>query len=254
MARLRLYALTAVGAFFLVYELLTEAMSPQGPSLAGFVWILLFIPMYAVGAWLTWRLPDHPQAIRLLVSGTAFAAGGAFGSLMASQPQVINSSWFPVLSMLSLEAEAIGGLAIGLLIGSYPDGFVERRWQRLTLRCLWISLLGPPLTLLASPAVPVSPWVADGVTVPNSYAVSWLAWLAEPALVLALNSWVVGAAGVLVMCARYVAADAAGRARMRFLFVVVVVGLALYLAAGVAITLSVPEDSGLVVTLLTLGG
>ena len=71
---------------------------------------------------------------------------------------------------------------------------------------------------------------------------------------LALNSWVVGAAGVLVMCARYVAADAAGRARMRFLFVVVVVGLALYLAAGVAIALSVPEDSGLVVTLLTLGG
>src|SRR5215211_8172881 len=96
--------------------------------------------------------------------------------------------------------------------------------------------------------------VADGVTVPNSYAVSWLAWLAEPALVLALNSWVVSAAGVLIMCARYVAADAAGRARMRFLFVVVVVGLALYLAAGVAITLSVPEDSGLVVTLLTLGG
>src|SRR5829696_7156084 len=75
MARLRLYALTAVGAFFLVYELLTEAMSPQGPSLAGFVWILLFIPMYAVGAWLTWRLPDHPQAVRLLVSGTAFVAG-----------------------------------------------------------------------------------------------------------------------------------------------------------------------------------
>src|SRR5215217_4830684 len=96
--------------------------------------------------------------------------------------------------------------------------------------------------------------VADGVTVPNSYAVSWLAWLAEPALVLALNSWVVSAAGVLIMCAPYVAADAAGRARMRFLFVVVVVGLALYLAAGVAITLSVPEDSGLVVTMLTLGG
>ena len=254
MPRLRLYALTTVGAFFLVYELLTEAMSPQGPSFSGFVWILVFIPMYAVGVWLTWRLPDHPQAVRLLVSGTAFVAGGAFGSLMASQPQVINSSWFPALSMLSFEAEAVGILAMALLIGSYPDGFVERGWQRLTLRCLWISLLGPPLTLLASPVVPVSPWVADGITVPNSYAVGWLTWLAEPALVLALNSWVVGVVGVLVMCARYAAADAAGRARMRFLFVVVVVGLALYLAAGVAIALSVPEDSGLVVTLLTLGG
>ena len=52
---------------------------------------------------------------------------------------------------------------------------------------------------------------------------------------LAVNSWVVSVVGVLVLCARFVAADAAGRARMRFLFVVVVVGLALYLAAGVAI-------------------
>ena len=53
-------------------------------------------------------------------------AGGAFGSLLASQPQVINSSWFPVLSMLSLEVEAVGILAMALLIGSYPDGVVER--------------------------------------------------------------------------------------------------------------------------------
>ena len=105
MARLRLYALTTVGGLCLVYQLLTEAMSPQGPSLSGSVWILIFIPMYAVGVWLTWRLPGHPQAVRLLVSGTAFVAGGAFGSLMASQPPVINSSWFPVLSMLSLELE-----------------------------------------------------------------------------------------------------------------------------------------------------
>jgi len=74
MARLRLYALTTLGALFLVYELLTEAISPQGPSLSGFVWILIFTPMYAVGAWLTWRLPGHPQAVRVLVSGTAFVA------------------------------------------------------------------------------------------------------------------------------------------------------------------------------------
>ena len=40
----------------------------------------------------------------------------------------------PVLSMLSLEVEAVTALALALLIGSYPDGFVERTWQRLTLR------------------------------------------------------------------------------------------------------------------------
>ena len=157
MARLRLYALTTVGGLFIVYELVTEAMSPRGPSLSDLVWILIVIPMYAVGAWLTWRLPTHPQPVRLLVCGTAFVASGALGSLVDSQPQMINSPWAPVLSMLSLEAQAVGLLAMALLIGSYPDGFVERSWQRLALRCSWVVLLGPPLALLASPVVPVSP-------------------------------------------------------------------------------------------------
>ena len=130
MARLRLYALATVGAFFLVYELLTEAMSPQGPSFFGFVWIFIFIPMYAVGVWLTWRLPTHPQPVRLLVAGTALLTGDAFWSLLASQPSMINSPWFPVLSMLSLEIGTAGILAVALLIGSYPDGVVERAWQR----------------------------------------------------------------------------------------------------------------------------
>jgi hypothetical protein len=75
MARLRLYALTTVGGLSLVYEFVTEAMSPQGLSLSDSVWILIVIPMYAVGAWLTWRLPTHPQPVRLLVSGTAFVGG-----------------------------------------------------------------------------------------------------------------------------------------------------------------------------------
>ena len=64
MARLRLYALTTVGGFLLTYQLLNEAMSPDGPSFTDLVWVLLVVPMYAVGAWLTWRLPTHPQPIR----------------------------------------------------------------------------------------------------------------------------------------------------------------------------------------------
>jgi hypothetical protein len=149
MARLRLYALTTVGGLCLVYQLLTEATSPQGPSLSGLVWILIFTPMYAVGAWLTWRLPTHPQPVRLLVCGTALLAGEALGSVMASQTQLINSQWFPVLSALNLEVQAVGILAAALLIGGYPDGSVERAWQRLALRCCWVCLLAPPLALLA---------------------------------------------------------------------------------------------------------
>ena len=89
MARLRLYALTTVGGIFLAYELLAEAMSVRGPSVSDFIWILSASPMYAVGAWLTWRLPRHPQAIRLLVSGTAFVLTGEFGPLIDSQQEMI---------------------------------------------------------------------------------------------------------------------------------------------------------------------
>ena len=253
MARLRLYALTTLGGLCLVYELVVEAMSPRGQALSDLVWILSVVPMYAVGAWLTWRLPTHPQPVRLLVSGTAFVATGAFGSFIASQPEMIESQWAPVFSTFSLEAQAVGSLAVALLIGGYPDGSVERSWQRLTLRCSWIVLIGPPLALLASPVVPVSPFIAEDLTLPNPYAVSWLAWLAQPAIWLAVNSWWVSVVGVLVLCARFVAADAAGRARMRVLFVVVVVGITLYAAGTVALALGAPEDSALVVTLISLG-
>ncbi|HEX3197639.1 MAG TPA: sensor histidine kinase, partial [Propionibacteriaceae bacterium] len=144
-------------------------------------------------------------------------------------------------------------LAMALLIGSFPDGFVERRWQRLALRCSWVVLLGAPLALLASPVVPVSSDAAPyRPAIPNPYAVSWLAWLAQPAAWLALNSGWVLLVGVLVLCARFVAADAAGRARMRVIFVVVL-GLLLYFAGMVAPALGAPEDSALVVTLNTLG-
>jgi signal transduction histidine kinase len=251
MARLRLYALTTVGGLSLVYQLLIEAMSPQGQSLSNLVWILIVVPLYAVGVWLTWRLPIHPQPVRLLVSGTAFVANGAFGTL-ASQLQ-INSAWAPVFSTLSLEAQAIGSLAVALLIGSYPDGFVERSWQRLALRCSWVVLLGPPLALLASPVVPASPWDTVDFAMPNPYAVSWLAWLAQPAAWLAVNSWWVAVVGVLVLCARFVAADGGGRARMRVLFVVVVVGITLYAAGTVALALGAPEDSALAIAVISLG-
>jgi hypothetical protein len=72
MARLRLYALTIVGGLCLVYEFVIEAISPRGMSLSDLVWILIVIPMYAVGAW---RLPTHPQPVRPAEGCSAIAYG-----------------------------------------------------------------------------------------------------------------------------------------------------------------------------------
>jgi signal transduction histidine kinase len=107
--------------------------------------------------------------------------------------------------------------------------------------------------LLASPVVPASPWDAVAFAIPNPYAVSWLAWLAQPAAWLAVNSWWVAVAGVLVLCARFAAADGEGRARMRVLFGVVVVGITLYAAGTVALALGASEDSALAIALISLG-
>ena len=100
--------------------------------------------------------------------------------------------------------------------------------------------------------MPVDPYVTE-IRLPNHpYAVSWLAWLAEPALRLAMHSWWVIFVGAFVMFARFVAADAGGRVRMRVMFVGVV-GITLYAAGFVMQALGAPEDSALVVTLLTVG-
>ena len=135
---------------------------------------------------------------------------------------------------------------MALLIGSFPDGFVERRWQRLALRCSWvIPLVRRWLCLLTCRAR------VRGLCGSSTVRGELIAWLAQPAARLALNSgWVllVGAGLVCPLCR----ADAAGRAQLRVIFVVVL-GPLLYFAGMVAQALGAPANSALVVTMNTLG-
>jgi signal transduction histidine kinase len=252
-ARLPFFVLTGLGAIFLGYWVFGNVMQSQ--SVGGMLWDLIaYVPVYALGVWLSWRLPGNPQALRLLVAGTGWLAGSAFFTLLDNQPWIISSPWFPVLSTLSLEAEAMAVLAMAYLMAGYPDGPVERSWQRIALRCAWVGLLGPLLGLLASPVVPVSPWAAAGFGVSNPYALPSLSWAAEPALWYALNSfWAAVIVGIVVFFARFVAADAAQRARMRFLFVVLVLGLGFWAAVGLVRALGASEDSALVYVFSLLG-
>ena len=149
MARLRLYALATVGAFFIVYELLTEAMSPSGPVTRRLC-VDFHLHSYVRRGRMAHVAVAHASATRSVTRCRNHTlTGDAFSSLLASQPSMINSPWFPVLSMLSLLV-GTGILAVALLIGSYPDGVVERVAESGPAMLLAGSL-APPLALLASP-------------------------------------------------------------------------------------------------------
>ena len=128
---------------------------PQGPSLSGLVWILIVIPMYAVGAWLTWRLPTHPQPVRLLVCGTAIWRRGA----RVGHGQPAKNDQLPVDSGAQ-HAKSRGGKRwehwpwrfSSAAILTAPSNAGGSGWLCAALA----HLLGPPLALLASPVVPVS--------------------------------------------------------------------------------------------------
>ncbi len=249
MARLRWYALTTVGGLFIAYQLLADAMSPDGVSRCGLVGPSSVIPMYAVGAWLTWRLPD-PSA-----SGSVTRRGTAHVGVRSGR------SWQPAtVDQLAVvpgaqRAESRSGSGGGAGYGA-ADRELSRRLRRTELAAADAAIFvghssGSPLALLASPVVLVSSWVTEAIF-PNPYAVNWLAWLAEPAVSLALNSeWVIFV-GVVVLCARFVAADAAGRVQMRVIFIAIRRTAALR-RRFITSALGAPEYSALVVTLLTLG-
>ena len=251
MARLRLYALATVGAF-----LPRVRAAHRGNVSSGPVTLRPLDPQLRSHV-RTGRMADvstslAPQPIRLLVAGRTHRGRGVH-ILPGTQPQLINSALYPVLIALELELASVAILATALLIGAYPDGVVERAWQRLALRCCWVVLLAAPLALLASPVTPVSEWVAERVAVANPLRGGWLGWLAEPALEFAAQNWWPNVVGVVVLCARFAAADAAGRARMRFMVLVLVIGMTLWSADAIASAFGVRGDSAVVVTLITLG-
>ena len=54
----------------------------------------------------------------------------------------------PWLNLVSQFATVLSVTLSGVLFGSYPDGVVERPWQRRVLAALWAQLALPPLLLL----------------------------------------------------------------------------------------------------------
>ncbi|MDQ0379708.1 sensor histidine kinase [Amycolatopsis thermophila] len=186
------------------------------------------VPLFAVGVWLVRRRPDHPQARRLLLIGSTLAVNAGLeapirSAYLAHGP----GGWFWAANLLwqyTAVLSLIGGV---LQLASYPDGVVEKRWQRVALRLMWLHLLLPPLLLLSRPDLVIDPYLLDpSPVVASPFAVSWLFWLGGPLAAILNGNY--GLVVAVILFVRFAQAGREQRARMRLLVVVTALLLVCY--------------------------
>ena len=214
-----------------------HAFSTAGPHgvLGALGWTALGVtPLFAVGVWLSGKRPDHPQARRLLLLGVALAVNvGIEGPIQNALRDRGPGPWLLWPNVLSQYTGMLSMIAAVSLVASYPDGVVERRWQRLLLRANWLHLLVPPLLLLTSPTLAIDHYLADPAPqIANPFALPWLAWLAPPLAFIAVGYYG-GFVIIPILFVRFRQADARQRARMRLLVYVAAALLVVYPAQGV---------------------
>jgi signal transduction histidine kinase len=228
-SRVNLYSLVVLGGIGLLvagWRAIVEGHATflHGPheALGPFGWLVFgVVPGFLVGTWVALKRPDHPQARRMQVLGSAWSVhlAGA-GLLQTAAGHGAPGPWFCLANVAVQLTAVAAGVAGVLAFASFPDGKVERPWQRWALRAVWLQLAVPPLLLLASPTVvsaayQLEPYLAEPAQrVASPFVVPWLRWLAEPLEGLQ-TGFLGGLIMVAVLAARFVRADRAQRARMR---------------------------------------
>jgi signal transduction histidine kinase len=206
-------------------------------ALGGLGWLAIGVaPIFAVGVWVVCRRPEHPQARRMLLVGSTLTLNVALeGLIQEAAGRWGTGTWLWWPNLIYQLTGTLGMIYGVLLLASYPDGTVERVWQRRVLRGIWLYLLIPPLLLLARPTLLFDGYLFDtDPGVPSLFAVPWLEFLSGPLSSLHLYYYG-GLAVVAVLFVRFAQADRAQRARMRLLVYVtasLIVTTALTLGLG----------------------
>lgn len=210
-------------------------------------WVIVAVlPSYLLAVWLSHRRPDHPQTRRLLIASTAGAVSVALEGVIRSIYGNVShpGDWFWLFNLVHQYCHVIGMAATGVLIASYPDGTVERRWQRRVTRALWWLLAVPPALLLTRSQLLISPYLfATPMEVASPFTIDWLTWLGRP-LEAVLASYLGAIVPVGVLMVRFVQAGAAQRDPMRPLVYSLAAGVLVMLTGAVLALRDVPYDSG----------
>jgi signal transduction histidine kinase len=244
-ARIRLYASVIIGGVALLFSVISIVLTRPDNVAGSLTWVCLgVLPVYVVAVWLVRQRPDHPQARRLLLVASSSAVGVAIEQVVQPRyQQGIDDWWLPWVNLLYDCTGTLTLIAAALLFATYPDGDVERRWQRITVHATWWLLAVPVLEFLSSPTVPVSRYFLDPPpVVPNPFAQEPLSPLA-PGLHLLSYSYLGGVAAILMVLVRYHQASSEQRQRMRMLVYTLGLSLPVLIIPIVLRMLGVPDTS-----------
>ena len=228
--------LTAIGIAALVVAVAYALVDLTAYRAAGsLVWLAFaVVPFFAVAIWLLRRRPDHLQARRLLLLAVSLAVGTAVeGPLRHGFLFEPSSWWVPWLNLVGQFATVLAVTLGGVLFGSYPDGVVERPWQRRVLAALWAQLALPPLLLLTVPHLVADQFLLEAAPpVPSPLFVEALAGLGAPVQAV-MSSYLGAIVGVVVLLVRFVRVDGRQRRRIRLMVYTATAAMVITILTGV---------------------
>ncbi len=246
--------LGALGAGSLLYIVVVRGfVAPEPDPGGGLGWpVIGVLPLFAFGMWLLTATSSR-VALYVALGATGAMVGAAYETLIAANPGLVGGPAFPYLNSIGLTADAVATVGLVLMLGAFPDGILQRRWQRVVLSSLWVFVAVAPLTLVTMPYIVIPQYVDAPADVPNPLAVPWLEWAAPLVDVFFVPAWVGASLGLLVFLSRAFGGDEETRTRMRVMAWTVLVWIGSWLLFELTGELGI-EDTvlGSVVSLATL--
>lgn len=192
-----------VGLAALVHVFVVRGFIAPGPdAVVGLAWPLFgVLPFWIFGMWLLTATSSR-MAVYLALGATGSAVLSSFETLMATSPELSESSGYALLNQVGLVGSAIGSVCGLLVLAAFPNGTTEHHWQQIALRLLWVTFLAVPLTLPTNPYVVPPDYTGVSATIPNPYAVPSLSWADPVVTELASGPWIPLAVAVGVFCSR----------------------------------------------------
>lgn len=182
----------------------------------GLAWPMLgVLPLFVFGMWLL-TVSSSRIAVLVALAATAMLVGSAYETFLQRNLEIIDEPWFPLFNVIGLTADATATSAFLVVFATFPDGVVERRWQRIAVVFLWTPMLVGPLTLLTTSHVVMSLYAGfSGAGIPNPYVVPWLEWAAPVVHTLVFQAWPAVVFGLVVLASRALFGAPEVRARTR---------------------------------------